>query len=488
MKKRAKYVTARKLTFFYFVFLILEINSYSQQYWTPTSLNNAPSARSWHTAVWTGNKMIIWGGQSNVVELNNGGIYDLSSNIWTPTSTLNAPSKRQIHTAVWTGCKMIIWGGACFTCDTLNINSGGIYNPENDTWIPTSIYNAPTRRSHHTAVWTGDKMIVWGGYENTGGIYDPENNSWDSITTVNAPTPRYWHTAIWTGSKMIVWGGFDSSNNYNNLVNTGGLYDPIQDSWQPTSMVNAPAPRGEHTAVWTGSEMVIWGGADWLYDNSGGRYNPITDTWIQTSITNAPSPRFVHTAVWTGIRMVVWGGLSSISSSPLNTGGIYDPVTDTWTTTTLANAPLRRYLHRAVWTGEKMLLWGGLYENGPLNSGGIYTNSEIIGIQNINGDIPKEFNLYQNFPNPFNPITKIKYDIPPSKGARGMIVKLIVYDIIGREVAVLVNNEFKTAGRYEINWNAINFASGVYIYRIQARQVGSSTGDYVSTKKMVLVK
>lgn len=106
-----------------------------------------------------------------------------------------------------------------------------------------------------------------------------------------------------------------------------------------------------------------------------------------------------------------------------------------------------------------------------------------IGIQNINGEIPKEFNLYQNYPNPFNPLTKIKYDLPKNSN-----VTIVVYDLLGREVTKLVNNEFKTAGRYEINWNAVNYASGVYIYRIHVRQAGSSTVDYVSTKKMVLVK
>jgi hypothetical protein len=93
------------------------------------------------------------------------------------------------------------------------------------------------------------------------------------------------------------------------------------------------------------------------------------------------------------------------------------------------------------------------------------------------------FNLYQNFPNPFNPVTTIKYDLPKNSN-----VTIIVYDLIGREVSRLVNNEFKNAGRYEINWNANNFASGVYIYRIQVRQAGSPTAEFVETKKMVLLK
>ena len=66
--------------------------------------------------------------------------------------------------------------------------------------------------------------------------------------------------------------------------------------------------RSVHTAVWTGSEMIVWGGEFSGYSNTGGRYNPSTDSWTATSLTNAPSARDGHTAVWTGSEMIVWGG------------------------------------------------------------------------------------------------------------------------------------------------------------------------------------
>ena len=93
--------------------------------------------------------------------------------------------------------------------------------------------------------------------------------------------------------------------------------------------------------------------------------------------------------------------------------------------------------------------------------------------------IPTEYNLSQNYPNPFNPVTKINYDLP--KDGR---VKLVIYDILGREIKSLVNNEFKQAGRYTIEFNGTQFASGVYFYRIQV-EGGKS---YTAVKKMVLVK
>jgi hypothetical protein len=80
-----------------------------------------------------------------------------------------------------------------------------------------------------------------------------------------------------------------------------------EDTWTPTSTVNAPAARQYHTAVWTGSEMIVWGGQDesFNYFDTGGRYNPSTDSWIATSISGAPSARIFHTAVWTGVEMIV---------------------------------------------------------------------------------------------------------------------------------------------------------------------------------------
>src|SRR4029450_8672630 len=78
--------------------------------------------------------------------------------------------------------------------------------------------------------------------------------------------------------------------------------DCIDDTWTPTTLINAPEARQGHTAVWTGSEMIVWGGQtdNEVSLNTGGRYNPSTDSWTATSTTNAPTGRFEHTAVWTG--------------------------------------------------------------------------------------------------------------------------------------------------------------------------------------------
>lgn len=107
-----------------------------------------------------------------------------------------------------------------------------------------------------------------------------------------------------------------------------------------------------------------------------------------------------------------------------------------------------------------------------LKDGELVITTDIA--QNKN-ELPKSFSLSQNYPNPFNPITIIKYEIPKSSK-----VSLLIYDILGRVVDILVNEEM-IAGTYSVKWNASKFASGVYFYTIRA-------GNYTTTKKMMLVK
>src|SRR6266542_2179506 len=113
----------------------------------------------------------------------------------------------------------------------------------------------------------------------TGGCID---DTWTATSTVNPPDARDGHTAVWTGSEMIIWGGYNNGND----LNSGGRYNPATDSWTPTSTANAPAARESHIAVWTGSEMIVWGGLGCGSNcrlNTGGRYNPNTNNWVATS-------------------------------------------------------------------------------------------------------------------------------------------------------------------------------------------------------------
>jgi len=97
------------------------------------------------------------------------------------------------------------------------------------------------------------------------------------------------------------------------------------------------------------------------------------------------------------------------------------------------------------------------------------------GIKIISGNVPAKFNLSQNYPNPFNPSTNIRFDIAVQSK-----VQLVLYDLIGDEVSTLINKEMNP-GSYSVDWNASQFPSGVYFYKLRA-------GSFIETKKMMLLK
>ncbi len=299
--------------------------------WTTLPVANQPTARRGHTAVVADGKMIIWGGYGSSAAENTGGIFNTTTNTWTATAVnADTPFARRDHVAVWTGSRMLIWGGA----DGVTYYTGGrLYDPTTDTWtyMAEGGYE-PAGRKGATAVWTGTEMIVWGGFDgstyyNDGARYNPTTDSWYDLTATNAPVARWYHTAVWTGTRMIVFGGC-ACNNTTGGFNTGGIYDPATNTWETLPATGAPSARKWHTAVWTGSDMIIWGGHSSGHTNTGALYNPGQNAWVlATSTTNAASSRMKHGAVWTGTQMVIWGGDSGSIGMPtyINTGTPYSP-------------------------------------------------------------------------------------------------------------------------------------------------------------------
>lgn len=348
--------------------------------WFPTSATGAPEARIDHTAVWTGSEMIIWGGDDgNAIAKNSGARFDPASDAWSSTSFTGAPSARSQHTAVWTGTQMIIWGGFSGAFNFVALRGGARYDPQADTWTPVTAVNQPSARVNHTAVWTGTEMIVWGGFSclactnaelGTGARYNPGTDTWTPIASANAPAARGLHTAIWTGSKMIVWGGQNDAGNASlTLLNTGGVYDPVTDTWDSTTLIAAPAPTTCHAAVWTGTEMIIFGGqlnanlaCGLSSTGTGARYEPATNTWSPMSIAPVSSTLASAPAIWSGNELITWFEIA---------GARYNPVNNSWRGVASQGAPSIRTRHTLVWTGTQMIVWGGEF-GVPVNSGAIY--------------------------------------------------------------------------------------------------------------------
>ncbi|HIE66244.1 MAG: hypothetical protein ABGX83_06520 [Nitrospira sp.] len=338
-------------------------------------------------------------------------------NAWVPIATpptVETLSERYAHTAVWTETEMIVWGGWVGDFS----NTGAKYSPATNQWTQIAIppSDVISARDRHSAVWTGTEMIIWGGREgssgssteavgdqgsNTGAKYNPATDTW---TTITPPPPsileaRMGHTAVWTGLEMIIWGGFEFGPNA--PVNTGAKYNPATDTWTP---ILTPPPllfftgRERHSAVWTGTEMIIWGG---LGDapigfpptnnfptsdtfNNGAKYNPTSNIWrtIATPPSNIMGKRRLHSAAWNGTEMIIWGGFE-LGAVEVKTGAKYNPATDTspslWEPILAPSSFSERGWHSAVWTGTEMLLWGGVDRlNQLFNDGSGFRGGELI--------------------------------------------------------------------------------------------------------------
>ena len=349
--------------------------------WTAITTTNAPSPRVSYSVVWTGNEMIIWGGRApGPVFFNTGFKYNPISDTWTTITTDGAPVSRTSPSAVWTGSEMIIWGGYILSGGFYRYNDGSKYNPLLDTWTTITTDGAPVSRSGHSAIWTGNEMIIWGGYGQPGlGIpdtdlydgakYNPISDTWTTITTDGAPVSRSGHSAVWTGQEMIICGVYPGG-----YLDSGKRYNPISDTWIAITSTNAPALISGST-VWTGSEMIVWGNAD---GSKGAKYNPVSDTWTSVTTNGAPQYRTNHSAVWTGNEMIIWGGSGYGVGTDMNDGARYNPSTNTWKLLPTVDLSARIY-HTAIWTGSEMIIWGGTGQ-GPypdylpyiMNDGGRY--------------------------------------------------------------------------------------------------------------------
>ena len=328
--------------------------------WEKTYTN--PYAREWHTAVWTGSEMIIWGGFGQAYSdypLATGIRYNPSTDTWRGISTVNAPTLRSGYTAIWAGNEMIIWGGyGCtdYSCTTVDyLNTGYRYNPANDSWRLTSTIGAPTPRESPYSVWTGSKMLIWGGDgfldPVVGGKYAPSTDSWSPMSTSGAPYISYDYKVFWTGKEMIVW------NNY------GARYNPDKDKWTPMKSLEGYVGDG-YAAVWTGTEMIVWGGdhclpspiepCDWI--NGGARYNPVTDNWTPTSLVNTPNQISYPHAIWAGNRMIIYGSGFGFF---IEYGGLYNPANNTWSSMNLPSFPVIIDESSIISTGTEMIVWGG---------------------------------------------------------------------------------------------------------------------------------
>jgi hypothetical protein len=262
--------------------------------------------------------------------------------------------------SAWTGDELIVFGGSAG--GTRAFEDGASYDPATRAW--TKLPAGPGAWPGHTAVWTGTELILWGGEFGDGShkspwdgaAYDPSTREWRDL-----PDAPFWslagHTAVWTGTEMLVWGGVTSGQSW------AAAYDPVTNEWR--SLPNGPLEsRHGHEAVWTGDRMIVWGGLSQLgipVEVQGAEYDPATGRWNE--IPEAPVDlETAAVSFWTGKEMVVAGGLGETMAS--REGAAYDPARRTWreiedVPVAIARGgaptPLTDLHTTPVWTGSRAL-------------------------------------------------------------------------------------------------------------------------------------
>ena len=337
-----------------------------------TRLPRAPIApRSEYAAVWTGKKMIVWGGYSgNTTEYGDGAAYDPAARTWTKIAA-GPLTARTLPVTVWTGKDMLIFGGG----GNRLYSDGAAYDPAANTWrklapIPGSLGGNLTGTGSY-AVWTGKVMLVWGffghGRGGHGGgslaaaTYNPAANSWTTGTVAPVQAPTF-GDAFWTGKEMIVWGSSFAAGDVPGLEginyghNEGFAYNPATGSWLTLSASPlGSAGRNLMLAAWTGKYLVVGGGASatGLHRNAAA-YDPATNSWLR--LPDAPVGFEGN-----GTAPDIWTGASVITIEDGVPGGrplSLDLTTKSWSLGRKAPVPGRRQAHE-LWTGSEVLAWGG---------------------------------------------------------------------------------------------------------------------------------
>lgn len=210
---------------------------------------------------------------------------------------------------------------------------------------------------------------------------------WANINTGGMPGSRHGHAIVWTGTEMIVFGGFTMPMTWG--TNTGARYNPTTDTWTSTSTTNAPSLTMAK-AVWTGSRMFVVGG--YYSGVPCALYDPATDTWASVSSVGMPGNGdydTYDTMLWTGSEVLLW--------EPNSSGALYNPTLDTWRPITTTGAPPSNLVgYSSVWTGKYVLIFGGtdyssnyynnLYYYNPIaNSWGSVSGSSMSNVPSPRG-------------------------------------------------------------------------------------------------------
>ncbi len=404
----------------------------------------------------------------------------------------------------------------------------------------------PLPRTNAVAIYdsAAHRMVVFGGRSASGDLndiweFDLTTNSWQALMPTDGPTPTPRRTA---GSaydpanhQMLIWMGQGSG-----LYNDVWAFDLSQETWTEFSPPD-PKPNTRYGVAGIfdplAGEVVNFAGftSNGRFDDTW-RFNPAIPEWRDvTPASGSPLRRCLHSASYDSRdhRMIMYGGTNS---GGLNDIWAFDLNQDTWIELTPADSPEGRFFPTNIYDSRnhRALIFGGFVRSGSrtndvwafdltantwqqlIPSGdlpvardgavGVYIEDEdrmvifsgqggsrlndVWSLENLSqptaietpgeASVPTVFELFQNFPNPFNPSTTIRYNL-----GKSTVVSLKIYNLLGQEIRVLVN-ETQSAGQQSVTWNGRNnfgapVVSGIYLYRIE-------TENFTASRKLVLIQ
>lgn len=327
----------------------------------PMQTQGAPAARKYHSAVWMGAEMVVWGGRGDVGLLADGGAYDASQNSWRTIATAGAPSARVTHLALWTGTEMAILGGDGDSPGWLF--DGGLYNPSTNRWstiAPCTACNV--LKPFAQLLWDGSRLIAWQSGVVGGAVYDISTRSWSLLPGINWEgwgAPRYAGSELTTlhdGNLLtfMKYGWESGSTPYK----VTALLSLTTLQWQELS--EDQAPWHAYNGDTMGGRLVVFTpqGGNW-WDPQGGihgaTYDPYADLW--RAIPTGPNNNFPET-VAAGERFLKCRGRETTTDTFATWCVTYDPHAQVWSAP-VQLAERSRTQGTMVWAEDRALLFGG---------------------------------------------------------------------------------------------------------------------------------
>ena len=316
------------------------------------------AGRSTMAAVWTGQQMLIWGGDGPNGQFADGAMYDPRSDVWTllpdsPLSARNAPA------AVWTGEEVILWGGSSSSGDQ---QDGAAYDPATRRW--RSIAEAPfASAGRPVGLWTGSEMVVLAGFNSRdAAAYDPATDRWRTLPNLpgrlQAPNP----VGVWANDKVVT------------VIRSNGPTPAAPPRLERPRLVSLrldsdewssvrDLPSGQAVLASTGDALLVAAGSE-SFELLGGDSKEIAIAPAGAAVGDTSS-------VWTGTELLLWEG---------DTASAIDPAAGTWQSIPGGDSS-RRTQSAVVWADGVLLAWGGF----PDHAGGVMLRPPASRASTSNG-------------------------------------------------------------------------------------------------------